>query len=235
MEVFLIPVGPTATSCIARYRTSLPTRTDHDHSHAVARAGEALVRRCCARPSARAGERRRGVHASDDGVDRWHQRVKRRVLCGSPRPLPSSASCGTCAGSRSATAVFPSDIMPAHALAVVNDSMRQDFERHRFWLVVDTILFVLSGVLAMIPGPNVVAYYFAFRMVGHYLSMRGARQALHVVQWDTRPSRRSRNCGRRSISSRIRARGAGDRHRRAPAARASGHLLPPHGHSERVI
>jgi hypothetical protein len=39
----------------------------------------------------------------------------------------------------------------------------------------------------LVPGPNVVAYYFAFRVVGHWLSMRGATQGLHCVQWTGRP------------------------------------------------
>jgi len=34
----------------------------------------------------------------------------------------------------------------------------------------------------------VIAYYFAFRLVGHYLSMRGARQGLDRVEWRTQPS-----------------------------------------------
>ena len=38
-------------------------------------------------------------------------------------------------------------------------------------------------MLFFVPGPNVVAYYFAFRLVGHYLSMRGARQGLSGVTW----------------------------------------------------
>jgi hypothetical protein len=42
--------------------------------------------------------------------------------------------------------------------------------------------------LMVLPGPNVAAYYLAFRLVGHYLSMRGARQGLDCVQWDLRPS-----------------------------------------------
>ena len=33
-----------------------------------------------------------------------------------------------------------------------------------------------------------MAYYLAFRVVGHYLSMRGARQGLDCVEWDLRPS-----------------------------------------------
>jgi hypothetical protein len=39
-----------------------------------------------------------------------------------------------------------------------------------------------------VPGPNIAAYYLAFRLVGHYLSMRGARQGMDCVQWDPRPS-----------------------------------------------
>jgi hypothetical protein len=33
-----------------------------------------------------------------------------------------------------------------------------------------------------------VAYYFAFRMVGHYLSLRGARQGLDAVAWTSEQS-----------------------------------------------
>ena len=36
------------------------------------------------------------------------------------------------------------------------------------------------------PGPNLLAYYFAFRVVGHWLSMRGAAQGLHRVSWSGR-------------------------------------------------
>jgi hypothetical protein len=39
----------------------------------------------------------------------------------------------------------------------------------------------------LVPGPNVIAYYFAFRVVGHWLSMRGAAQGLHHVTWTSRP------------------------------------------------
>jgi hypothetical protein len=46
----------------------------------------------------------------------------------------------------------------------------------------------LSGLLTLVPGPSVLAYYFAFRVVGHYFSMRGARQGLDRVQWTTRAS-----------------------------------------------
>ena len=63
-----------------------------------------------------------------------------------------------------------------------------DFEKHRFWLIVNALLFVGSGVFFFVPGPNIVAYYFAFRVVGHYFSMQGARQGLSVAEWRTEGS-----------------------------------------------
>ena len=38
------------------------------------------------------------------------------------------------------------------------------------------------------PGPNLIAYYFVFRMVGHFLSMRGARHGLGRVVWQSSSS-----------------------------------------------
>ena len=44
-----------------------------------------------------------------------------------------------------------------------------------------------SGVFFFIPGPNLVAYYFAFRFIGHLQSWRGARQSLDVISWSYEP------------------------------------------------
>ena len=46
---------------------------------------------------------------------------------------------------------------------------------------------VLSAALMLLPGPNIVAYYFAFRVMGHWLSMRGAVQGLRGIAWTGRP------------------------------------------------
>lgn len=87
-----------------------------------------------------------------------------------------------------ATLVYPDDLSEPHAMAIVRESFRRDADRHRFWLIVDAALFALSGVLALVPGPNLIAYYFAFRVVGHYLSYHGARRGLDTVHWHARPS-----------------------------------------------
>jgi hypothetical protein len=64
--------------------------------------------------------------------------------------------------------------------------MTRDRDRHFRWLLIDAVLMILSAALVIVPGPNVLGYYFAFRVVGHYLSMRGARQALDAVTWSAR-------------------------------------------------
>jgi hypothetical protein len=88
-----------------------------------------------------------------------------------------------------ATVVYPEDLTSERAMAAVKTTLRADADRHLRWLIVDFVLFAISGLLVLIPGPNLVAYYFAFRVVGHFLSMRGAKQGLDRVEWTMRPSR----------------------------------------------
>jgi hypothetical protein len=87
----------------------------------------------------------------------------------------------------SAVAVHPQDMTFEPVLAVIHRALKRDYERHRVWLVMHTLGLVAAGPLALVPGPNVLAYYFAFRVVGHWLSMRGAMQGLHRVSWSGRP------------------------------------------------
>jgi hypothetical protein len=73
-------------------------------------------------------------------------------------------------------------------MEILRRQLNRDFERHRFWLAIDSVGLVGSAVLVLLPGPNVVAYYFVFRIVGHFLSVRGARQGLLRVTWRLDPS-----------------------------------------------
>jgi hypothetical protein len=91
-------------------------------------------------------------------------------------------------GCHEATLIYPSDLSEREAMRLLLDELERDGDRHLRWLVVDAALLVLSGVLTLLPGPNLIAYYFAFRVVGHYLSRRGARQGRHRVVWSTETS-----------------------------------------------
>ena len=118
----------------------------------------------------------------------WYNRIKGLTLRRIAESVAEQRLLWHMRGRESAMAIHPADVAAEEALCVVRASMRSDFEKHRYWVVIDAVLFILAGLLTILPGPNVIAYYVGFRLVGHYLSMRGARQALDSVQWTTSAS-----------------------------------------------
>lgn len=83
---------------------------------------------------------------------------------------------------------YPDDLDEADAVRRLRAQLGRDFDKHRFWLVIDSLGLLASGLVMLVPGPNVLAYFFAFRLVGHYFSLRGARQGLNTVSWRHEPS-----------------------------------------------
>ncbi len=88
---------------------------------------------------------------------------------------------------RDATLLFPSTLTPAHARKALDRVLSASRRHHGFWLIVDTLALLVSAILAPIPGPNAIAYYLAFRVVGHLQSWRGAHHALNAVRWALQP------------------------------------------------
>ena len=78
---------------------------------------------------------------------------------------------------------YPDDLDEPRAVSTLRAQLKRDFDKHRFWLIIDALVFIASGALMVVPGPNVIAYYFAFRLVGHYFSLRGARAGLDAIRW----------------------------------------------------
>jgi len=115
----------------------------------------------------------------------WLSRVKARSMRWVAESIAEQRLLWHLRQQTDACLMYPDDLAEAAALETMRGSLRRDFDKHRFWLTIDALLLVASGVLALVPGPNVLAYYFAFRVVGHYLSLRGAKQGLSGVRWKT--------------------------------------------------
>lgn len=49
--------------------------------------------------------------------------------------------------------------------------------RHMFWFVINALVSPLTLLLAPLPGPNVIGYWFVYRSVCHLLARLGARNA----------------------------------------------------------
>lgn len=88
----------------------------------------------------------------------------------------------------SARLVHPDAVPAERALAWTRAEFRRDLNKHLFWCIVDGVLFLASGLIAPIPGPNLVAYYLIFRCGSHYLSLVGARRGLTHDFWQTTAS-----------------------------------------------
>lgn len=88
-----------------------------------------------------------------------------------------------------ATLHHADSIAGPRALAIASAEFESDYGRHRRWLIINGLLTAITGpLLFFVPGPNLVSWYFSFRAIGHFFSMRGARRALTGVNWTSSAS-----------------------------------------------
>lgn len=177
MEVFLVPIAP------ARYELycEVPDEPDGSGSEPPVGFFKRMVHRF--RETIAEAERERHHGRKDNEPAGWMSRVKRRTVRWVAESIAEQRLLWHLRRQQSATFFYPDDIPESTAAAERTRQLKADFDKHRFWLIIDSLGFIASGVLILVPGPNVLAYYFAFRIVGHYLSLRGARQGLAAMEW----------------------------------------------------
>lgn len=179
MQVFLVPVGD------ARYEPYCEICEElHDESPSAdeRRGWLQSVRRQFHEVLAAAERYRTEPDAPEPGS--WTGRLKRRALAYIAERVAEQRLLWHLRTQERVDLVYPADVTEGDAHQVLRRVLRADAERHRRWAVLDGVLMVITGVgLALIPGPNVVGFFFAFRTVGHWLSYRGARQGLDEVTW----------------------------------------------------
>lgn len=85
--------------------------------------------------------------------------------------------------------LHPETLTGVEAERMARTEFEADYVRHRRWMVIDALVTAVTGpLLFFLPGPNVVSWYFTFRAIGHFFSMRGAHRALRGVTWTVEPS-----------------------------------------------
>ncbi len=81
------------------------------------------------------------------------------------------------------TLLAPGDLPEGQAEAILRLGLKRDSDRHLRWFVVNLLGLIVSIATIIVPGPNMLGYYFTFTTVGHLLAWRGAQQGLRKVQW----------------------------------------------------
>ena len=177
MDVYLVPVGPD--------RHELYCEIPDEPGEGDREAPKGYVRRLIHRfrEMIAEAERERRQGYSDGRTRGWMRRVQARTMRWVAESIAEQRLLWHLRRQTAPRLYFPDDLDEAQAVRIVRHQLERDFEKHRFWLAVDALGLIASGLLMLVPGPNVLAYYFAFRVVGHYLSMRGAKQGLRGISW----------------------------------------------------
>ncbi|HKE88336.1 MAG TPA: hypothetical protein VKB50_31480 [Vicinamibacterales bacterium] len=181
MDVFVIPVGPDRYELYCEATTELGVDTGEPPAGLFARWQEKFNRML------RAAEAKQRGELSSHEVEGWLGHVQDRLMCWIVERIAEQRLLWNLRGQTSVVAVHPSDVRFDEVLQHIKRVLQRDYERHRNWLVVDTLGLIVSAALTIVPGPNLVAYYFLFRVGGHWLSMRGATQGRFRVAWTGRP------------------------------------------------
>jgi hypothetical protein len=181
IDVYLVPVGA------ARYEPycEIPDPPDEPEDEASPGWWRRVMMRF-REMLAEAERERRQARAARPAT--WAGRVKAKTMRLVAETIAEQRLLWHLRKETDACLFHPDDVAEDAAMAEMRAQLKRDFDKHRFWLIIDALLFTASGLFMLIPGPNVIAYYFAFRLVGHYFSMRGAQCGLSGVAWKTVPS-----------------------------------------------
>jgi hypothetical protein len=186
MDVFLVPVAPDRYELYCEEQEELP-------APAVGTAPpEGFFKRIVHRVREQLAEaerlRRRGGPAPEEAPRTLLGRLHARTLRWVAEWIAEQRLLWQLRGKSAASLIYPDDVSEAHARQLLRRSLQRDWERHRFWMIIDSFGLVGSAALILLPGPNFLGYYFLLRTGGHYLSLRGARQGLVKVTWSVEGS-----------------------------------------------
>jgi hypothetical protein len=186
MDVFLIPLGADRHElyCEASQSEAEPEEETSARRGPIAR----LMRQFGEVIAAAERDRRSRASGENGPPNGWWERLKCRALAWIADAIAEQRLLWHLRHQETARLHFPPDLGGDRALELARAALTRDRDRHWFWLIVDSVLMILSVALVLVPGPNFIGYYFAFRVVGHFLSWRGAKQGLERVTWELVPS-----------------------------------------------
>ena len=180
LDVYLVPVGGSRYELYSEHATDeAPAVTDAAAPKSWGTRRMDQFRAMLAEADAERRRRDRGEPSAGGGV--WRG-IMRRIA----ETIAEQRLLWRLRAEAFGRLIHPLDLPTAEAIGVMRTALGKDLAKHRRWCVIDAgIAAVLGPVLFLVPGPNVVAYYFLFRAVGHYLALRGATHGLSKTVWET--------------------------------------------------
>jgi hypothetical protein len=180
MDVFLVPVGATQYALYCESEAA-PEPEDTGQPRTLWARAVAVFRRALAE-----GEAERARDPGEPPVER--SRVRRWMTMRLASAVAEQRLLWHLRHESEAVLAHPDDIRDADAVAFAHAGLALDYTRHLRWCIIDALLAIACIPIALIPGPNVLGYYFLARAIGHLFSVRGARHGLKDVTWRGRPA-----------------------------------------------
>jgi hypothetical protein len=78
--------------------------------------------------------------------------------------------------------LFPSALSPDEASNIWANYLSRRFRYHLVWFLLDALISPFTVLLAPLPGPNIIGYWFAYRAICHMLALLGIRKARRGLQ-----------------------------------------------------
>lgn len=182
MNIFLVPVDRTRYELYCE-----PNDADHPPGAFTGR----LLRRAREELAAEQEARRdrRTTKAGDADEAGWTARLRASLTRGLAAWISQHRLLWHMRHVREGVLVHSADLDAERALSIARGRLQRQSDHHRFWMVIDAIATAIFGPLFFfVPGPNLISWYFAAKMAGHWLSFRGARRGVSGVDWSARVS-----------------------------------------------
>ena len=186
MDVFVIPVGPDRYELYCEQPAAVDEPAD---------PGTGLIARVRHRfrGLVRDAEERQRNPDEETTAKSWRARWQDRGMAWVAERIAEQRLLWNLRNEQEATAAHPDDMTFDQVHALIRLTLQRDYDRHRRWMFIDGFWFLVTFIVGfpifvIIPGvANLPALYFGFRTIGHFLSMRGAGNALRRVTWSGRP------------------------------------------------
>lgn len=180
IDIHLVPVGPQGYELYCEIEAQTVVHLDGEGGGLRGRISRAFHQAVTYIENER---QRRHERAQQSHRRTWFQRVRDRVMAWIAERVAEQRLLWHLRTEHAATVHHPDDLSDAQASTIVMASLRRDARRHTVWMIIDAFGFLASLPLTALPGPNLPAFYFTFRTVGHFLSAMGARHGLTRVGW----------------------------------------------------
>lgn len=176
MDVYLVPVGPDRFECY--YEAAEQDQPDEPAS------GNGFIARMRAKfnqqlKDAEEARHQKAIEEPTSFLGRMQKRAMRFIA----ERIAEQRLLWQLRKADAATLHTSDDLPQERAESIMRASMKRDSDHHRNRMIPHTLVLIASALVAIVPGPNVLAYLFTFTAVGHFLAWRGAANALNTVTW----------------------------------------------------